>query len=89
MTVLQINGTKVLKSGTDFRMMSQLTLTFHEKSKKVDVDVEQIVIDSKVPEDKEVRDVVREYESEYLPPFITCHCDVIIILNTCHVAQKA
>ena len=61
---MQINGTKVLKSGTDFRMMSQLTLTFHEKSKKVDVDVEQIVIDSKVPEDKEVRDVVREYESE-------------------------
>ena len=62
--MLQINGTKVLKSGTDFRMMSQLTLTFHEKSKKVDVDVQQVIINKKVPEDKEVKAIVREYESE-------------------------
>ena len=56
---LQINGKYVIKSGTDFRELSKITLQFSED--KVDVDVQKIVIDSSIEEDPDTKVVVQKY----------------------------
>ena len=58
---LKVNNKHVIKSGTDFRYMCQLTLTF-EPGKKPTVTTEQITIDKSIAEDTEVKDIVDHYE---------------------------
>ncbi|ELT96847.1 hypothetical protein CAPTEDRAFT_120927 [Capitella teleta] len=55
----KINGKYIIKSGTDFRQMSQITLTF--ENKKVDVKVEEVTIDSSVKQDEDIAKVVNDY----------------------------
>jgi len=55
-------GTYVCKSGTDFRDITQLTMSFDDVTGGVTVtDPERIVIDSSVPEDDEIKEVVRKF----------------------------
>lgn len=56
----QINNRMVVKSGTDFRNYSLITLTFNTDS-HVDVDVKESCVDSSIPEDEEVLSIVEEY----------------------------
>ena len=49
----------MIKSGTDFRELSKITLQFSED--KVDVDVQKIVIDSSIEEDPDTKVVVQKY----------------------------
>ena len=58
---LKVNNKHVIKSGTDFRYMCQLTLTF-ESGKKPKVTTEQITIDKSIAEDTDVKDIVDHYE---------------------------
>ncbi len=51
----------MIKSGTDFRELSQVTLTFSEDRKHVDVHVEKVVVDSSVEEEPEMKAIVHEY----------------------------
>ena len=62
-SAFQVNGKWVLKSGTDFREMSRLTLTF-DADKKADVKIEKVVIDSSIEEDPAIKEVVQENLSE-------------------------
>jgi len=58
-----VNGRYVLKSGTDFRQMAQLTLTFRPDGSVVSVDVKEVVIDSTYAEDPEAKEIVTEFMS--------------------------
>ncbi len=58
----QVNGKFIIKSGTDFRTMSQVTLTF---SDKVTVSVEEVSVTSDLAEDEDIKAVVAEYSSKY------------------------
>ena len=59
----QINGKIVLKSGTDFREMSKVTLTF-DANMNAKVDIEKIEITSKIPEDEDVKKIVDDNKSK-------------------------
>lgn len=58
----QVNGKIILKSGTDFREFSALTLT--QESKEVHVDIKKIVVDSSFEPDAELKEALAEYEGE-------------------------
>ena len=49
----------MVKSGTDFRELSKITLQFSED--KVNVDVRKIVIDSSIKEDPDTKVIVQKY----------------------------
>jgi hypothetical protein len=63
-TMIQVNGKYVIKSGTDFRQMCQVTLNFGADG-KVAVTTKEITIDSSIPENPKVKDIVHSYVSEY------------------------
>ena len=58
----QINGKIVLKSGTDFREFSALTLT--SEGGNVDVDIKKIVVDSNFEPDEELQEALKQYEGK-------------------------
>ncbi|KAK4310995.1 hypothetical protein Pmani_017489 [Petrolisthes manimaculis] len=60
--LLKINDKIVLKSGTDFREFSALTLT-RSASGTVSVDVEKIVVDSRFEADQELKDSLVQFEA--------------------------
>ena len=60
---LQVNGKIILKSGTDFREFSALTLT--QQSKGVDVDIKKVVVDSTFEPDAELKEALSEYEGKF------------------------
>lgn len=51
--ITQIDGRYLIKSGTDFRQFSKITLTF--TGKNIDVDIEEINVTSKFPEDEALK----------------------------------
>ncbi|XP_045127274.1 5'-nucleotidase-like isoform X3 [Portunus trituberculatus] len=57
---LKVNGKIILKSGTDFREFSALTLT--QQSKGVNVDIKKVVVDSLFEPDAELKEALFEYE---------------------------
>ena len=59
----QVNGKIILKSGTDFREFSVLTLT--QESKEVHVDIKKVVVDSSFEPDAELKESLSEYEGEF------------------------
>jgi len=56
----EVNGRKIVKSGKDFRNYAVVTLTFGSH-RQVDVDIQELTVDSSIPEDKEVTAIVEEY----------------------------
>lgn len=87
--ILQVNNKWVLKSGTDFRNFSQLTLTF--TGSEVKVDIEEFEVSSKYDEDEEVKKVVDEfmgmYKKQTQNEFIH-HSDLIIFLHVGIMGEK-
>ncbi len=59
----QVNGKYVIKSGTDFREFSQITLKF--TGDKVDLDVQKVVVDSTVEEEPETKEIVQKYMGKF------------------------
>ena len=58
-----MNGKWVLKSGTDFRQMSKVAVTFGVDG-KTGVDIQLIEMNKADPEDEEVKAVVQDYLGE-------------------------
>ncbi|XP_059471868.1 snake venom 5'-nucleotidase isoform X2 [Neocloeon triangulifer] len=56
-----VDGRYLIKSGTDFRQMSKITLTF--TGKNVDVDIEEINVTSKYPEDDGLKKELEKYSA--------------------------
>jgi len=56
----QVKGRTIVKSGTDFRNYALITLTFNSDG-HVDVDVQELCVDSSIPEDEEVKSIVEKY----------------------------
>lgn len=55
----QVNGKLIIKSGTDFREFSKITLNFD--SKPVAINVEKIEVTSKFPEDPTLKEHLTKY----------------------------
>lgn len=62
---LQVNNTFVLKSGTDFREFSVLTLT-EESPAKVHVGIDRVEVTAKFAPDLELKEDLKEFEGEFL-----------------------
>ncbi|KAJ6649497.1 Trifunctional nucleotide phosphoesterase protein YfkN [Pseudolycoriella hygida] len=59
-----VNGINVIKSGTDFRQFSKITINKDRNSEgKLDLSVEQIDVTSKYAEDKALKDELLQYSS--------------------------
>lgn len=62
--IAQVNGINVIKSGTDFRQFSKITIGKDRNSDgKLQIDVEQIDVTSKYAEDKALKDELLKYSS--------------------------
>lgn len=61
--VREVNGKTIVKSGTDFREFSKVTLTF---AGQVEVSVEEIQITKDVPEDPVMKAHLDEYAGKLL-----------------------
>lgn len=60
----KINGVQVIKSGTDFREFSCITVNFNTDN-SFTLDVQRIEITSDIPEDPEVKSTVDKYVGEF------------------------
>ena len=60
---MQINGTYVLKSGTDFRQFSKVTLDFSEKP--VSVEIEAVDVTKSYQPDLELESILEKYTGKY------------------------
>ncbi|XP_064119226.1 mannosylglucosyl-3-phosphoglycerate phosphatase-like isoform X2 [Macrobrachium nipponense] len=58
--ITKVNGKTILKSGTDFREFSAVTLTLEED--QVDVKIHKVVVDSNFDPDEELLEALKEYE---------------------------
>ncbi|KAG7160320.1 Trifunctional nucleotide phosphoesterase protein YfkN-like [Homarus americanus] len=59
--ILKINDKIILKSGTDFREFSTITLS--QEGTDVNVDIEKVVVDSKFEPDEDLKEALVEYEA--------------------------
>ncbi|XP_071785238.1 mannosylglucosyl-3-phosphoglycerate phosphatase-like [Asterias amurensis] len=59
--VIEKNGTYIVKSGSDFRTLSRLEVTFTDFD-RTSVKVEKIDITSEIEEDSEVKEIVSDYQ---------------------------
>ena len=55
----------MIKSGTDFRFLGHITLDFKADG-KVDVDIDQIVIDKTFDEDERVKEIVESFSGTWI-----------------------
>jgi 5'-nucleotidase len=62
--VKEVNGIKIVKSGSDFRELSKITINFSDDN-NFDIDVEKIEITGEVPEDPEVKAIVDGYMGKH------------------------
>ena len=58
-----MNGKYIIKSGTDFQNLSKIKLTFTSGGSKVDV--ERVDLDSSIPEDPEMQQIVSHLNGLY------------------------
>ena len=59
----KVAGRYVVKSGTDFRSFSQLTLTF-EGGRCSDLDIQEVAVDGTIEEDPFVAEIVRQFSGK-------------------------
>ena len=60
---LQINDKFIVKSGTDFRQFSKITIDFHGSPV---VNIEEVNVTKATPEDPDVKTLLEKYEGEFL-----------------------
>lgn len=63
-SVLKVNGKYIIKSGTDFRQLSKVTLKF-TLSSEVEVEVEELNVTSDVEEDPALSKLLEKYSGMY------------------------
>ena len=74
---IQVNGTYILKSGTDFRQFSTITLDFSEEN--LQVDIESVDVTSDYEPDNELSTLLEQYtgaQSKSLPLLILCKLNI-------------
>lgn len=59
-----MNGKYIIKSGSDFRNFSRISLNF-EKNNSVSVDIEEIRVTSSYPEDEVLKEKLEHYSGIY------------------------
>lgn len=62
--VKDVNGVKIIKSGSDFRELSKININFSDDN-NFDIEVEKIEITSDVPEHPELKTIVDQYMGKY------------------------
>lgn len=60
--MLQVNGKYIVKSGTDFRQFSHITLSFTTSG--VTVNIVEVNVTSAFEEDKELKELLLKYKGE-------------------------
>lgn len=65
--VIQINGKYIIKSGTDFRQFSKITIGFDRPGigATPDVNIEEINVTSSYPEDPKLKEKLDKYASMF------------------------
>ncbi|XP_048576403.1 mannosylglucosyl-3-phosphoglycerate phosphatase [Nematostella vectensis] len=58
--VLKVNGVNIVKSGSDFRQFSHITVEFNEEN-NYSIEIERLDITSEIPEDPGMKRIVDEY----------------------------
>ena len=58
---IQVDGRYVVKSGSDFQNASVVTLNLHNNNSLSSVDIEEITLDSSIPEDYNMKLIVSSY----------------------------
>jgi 5'-nucleotidase len=61
--VKEINGKNVVKSGTDFRQFSKITVNFDKPNGSPEVTVEEVNVTSAFPEDQKLKEKLDKYTS--------------------------
>lgn len=61
MLFLKVDGRYVIKSGSDFQNASVVTLNISDSNKLVSVKIEELTLDSTVPEDPDMKMIVDKY----------------------------
>lgn len=63
--VKHINGKYVIKSGTDFRQLSKITINFDKSGNtSPEVAIEEVNVTSQFPEDPKLKDKLEKYTSK-------------------------
>lgn len=60
--VLEVNNKKVVKSGTDFRQFSKITVNF-DKVGKPEISIEEVNVTSDITEDSNLKEKLDKYSS--------------------------
>ena len=55
-----------MKSGTDFRSFSKISVSFDKNSNRISAETKKIVIDSSIEVDKEIDKVTKDFFGNYL-----------------------
>lgn len=56
----------MVKSGTDFRQLSDIVMTFPADSSRVDFTVKEITLDSRLPEDQDIKDHIKQFTGQQI-----------------------
>lgn len=60
---MQVNNKYIVKSGTDFRQFSKITISFASETPKVDIT--DVKVTSAIPEDEVLKAKVEKYSCKY------------------------
>lgn len=65
--VIQINGKYIIKSGTDFKQFSKITINFDKPGigATPEVNIEEINVTSSYPEDAKLKEKLEKYSSKF------------------------
>lgn len=61
--IKQVNNKYIIKSGTDFRQFSKITINFEKMNCTPDIQVEEINVTSQFPEDIKLKEKLDQYTS--------------------------
>lgn len=73
----EVNDTNIVKSGTDFRNLSKITIK--RKEAQLHVDIEKVDVTSEFDEDSETVEIVKHLQGTLYLQRCTCNFDLIDI----------
>ena len=62
--VVKVNGIYIVKSGTDFREFSEITLSFTDDH--VDVSIDRVEVNCSTAEDPVIKDLVGKFQRKFV-----------------------
>lgn len=67
--IKQVNGKYIIKSGTDFRQFSKITITFDKNASgngTPEVAIEEIKVTTQIQEDQKLKEKLEKYTSKFI-----------------------